>query len=156
MHQSRDKSEQFPAGWLWRVGSKSGKNQGQSGPITKFLYTRNWSELSLKKSTGSHHHAQSPDLRNGKRSLRRQSRAKGPTSTHAQDFEPFNKAMKDKKKKQYRKKRDFKEPKDFNTPASGVNAAKVGSKRKKNKKDVSKVTYFNCNKKGHYANWYPK
>ena len=76
-------------------------------------------------------------------------------STSIQDSEPSNKAKKDKKKKYYQGKRDFREPKDFTTPASGVNAMGVRAKgRRRNKNDVSKITCFNCNKKGHYSNKY--
>ena len=84
------------------------------------------------------------------------SKVKSPASTPAQDFEPSNKARKDKKKKYYRDKRDSREFKDSTTLAFGVNAAKVGGKKKKNKKDVSEVKYFNCNKKKHYVNKCPE
>ena len=55
------------------------------------------------------------------------SRGKGLASilvSTSTDSEPFNKARKDKKKKQHRDKKDFRESRD--TPASEVNAAKVG------------------------------
>ena len=82
--------------------------------------------------------------------------SKGPTSTPIQDSEPSNKARKDKKKR-YQDKRGSREPKDSNTPASKVNAAEVGGKgRRRNKKDVSHITYFNCNKKRHYLNKCPE
>ena len=56
-------------------------------------------------------------------------------------------ARKKKKKKRHQEKRD----KD-QTPASTGNAMEVQQKRKKKNQDwdVSKVTSFNCNKKGHY------
>ena len=78
-----------------------------------------------------------------------------PTSVSTQDSES---SKKDKKKKHYQGKRDSREPKDSFTPATGVNAAEVveGGQRKKNKKDISGVTCFNCNKKGYFSNKYPK
>ena len=89
-----------------------------------------------------------------------ESRGKGPASTPTSastNPELSDKARKDKKKKQHRDKRDSREPKDSTTPASGVNAAEVGGKeRRRNKKDVSKITCFNCNKKGHYSNRCPE
>ena len=91
---------------------------------------------------------------------RDESRGKGPTSTlvsASTNPEPFDKAKKDKKKKQHRDERDSREPKDSTTPAFRVNAAEVGGKRKRrNKKDVSEITCFNYNKKGHYSNKCPE
>ena len=88
------------------------------------------------------------------------SRGKGPASTPASastDPEPYDKTRKDKKKKQHRNKRDSREPKDFTTPASEVNVAEVGGKiKRRNKKDVSEITCFNCNKKGHFSNRCPE
>ena len=80
-----------------------------------------------------------------------------PASASTQDSEPFDKAKKDKKKN-WRGKMDSREPKESTTPASGVNAAEVGGgrQRKKNKKDISGVTYYNCNKKGHFLNKCPE
>ena len=77
---------------------------------------------------------------------------KGPASTptfaSTQDYESSDKAQKDKKKKQYKDKKDFREPRDSSTPATGVNKPVVNSKKKK---DISEITYYNCNKKGHFA-----
>ena len=93
------------------------------------------------------------------------SKTKVPAFTPAQDSEPSDKSRKDKKKKYYRDKKDPKEPReDSTTPASEVIAAKVGESGKtsrRNKKDISGVTYYNCNKKRHFANkyqepWKPK
>ena len=85
-------------------------------------------------------------------SCRDKSRGQGPASTLASastNPEPSDKARNDKKKKQHRDKRDFRESRD--TSASEVNAAEVRDKKKRKKKDPIKVTYYNCNKLGHYA-----
>ena len=83
------------------------------------------------------------------------SKTRAPASTPAQDSEPSNKSRKDKKKKHYREKKDSREPReDSTTPASGVNTAEVGGSGKssrRNRKDLSGVTCYNCNKKGHFA-----
>ena len=81
------------------------------------------------------------------------SKTKAPASAPT-NLEPSDKARKDKKKKQHRDKRDSRESKD--TPASGVNAAEVGDKKRRRTKDLSKVTYYNCNKLGHYADVCPE
>ena len=77
-----------------------------------------------------------------------------PVSTFNQDSKPFNKLMKDKKKKQHINRKDFR---DFAILDTRVNIAKIGNKKRKRKKNENKVTCFNCNKKRHYANkcWYP-
>ena len=69
-----------------------------------------------------------------------------------QDSEFFDKAKKDKKKKQYKNKWDS------NTLATGVNVAEIDDKKRKKKKkrDISEITYSNCNKIGHYTNSSPK
>ena len=87
--------------------------------------------------------------------------SKGSASTpitSTQDSEPSDKGKKDKKKKNWQGKRDSREPKESTTPASGVNAAEVGGggQRRKNKKDISRVTCYNCNKKGHFSNKCPE
>ena len=69
--------------------------------------------------------------------------------TWAEASEPSKQARKEKKKKRHQERRD--KDKD-QTPASTVNATEVQKKKKKNQdQDVSKVTCFNCDKKGHYA-----
>ena len=79
---------------------------------------------------------------------------KAPAST--QKSELSDKARKDKKKRHYRDRRDFREPKNSTTSASKVNAVKVGNKRRRNKKDLSGITYYNCNKKRHFADKCPE
>ena len=81
--------------------------------------------------------------------------SKGLASTLAsastQDPEPSDKAWKNKKKKQHRDKRDFREFR--NIPASEVNMTEVRDKKRRKKRKVpKKVTYYNCNKLGHYGN----
>ena len=80
-----------------------------------------------------------------------ESKAKASVPTSTQNSEPSDKARKDKKKKQHKAKREG------STPATGVNAAQTGEPRQKKKKlrDLSMVTCFNCDKKGHYANTCP-
>ena len=73
-----------------------------------------------------------------------------------QESEPSDEARKDKKKRHHRDKRDFKELKDSSTLASGVNTAEIsmGGQRRRNQKDLSGVTCFNCNMKRHFTNRY--
>ena len=63
------------------------------------------------------------------------SKAKASVPTSNQDSHSFDKARKDKKKKQHKAKQDF-------TPATGVNQAEVGNHKRK-KKDVSEITCYN-------------
>ena len=81
--------------------------------------------------------------------------ASAPASASTQGSEPSEKAKKDKKK-YWRDKKGPREPKDSSTPASGVNRTEAGGSRRKNKKDLSGVTCYNCNKKGHYSNKCPE
>ena len=74
-------------------------------------------------------------------------------SASTQDSEPSDKARKEKKKNQYKDKKDSRENKDSSTPATRVNKAEVDGRKKK---DISEVTYYNCNKKGHFAMKYPE
>ena len=77
-------------------------------------------------------------------------------STLAQDLEPFNRARKDKKKKQNKDKGDSRKPRDSTTLATRVNMAKVSrsGKRKKKKTDINEIMCYNCNKKRYYSNKY--
>ena len=73
---------------------------------------------------------------------------KATVSTSTQAFpSDKDKSRKDKKKKKHKDKWDS------TTPATGVNKAEVSSRRKK---DVSEITYYNYNKKRHYAIKYPE
>ena len=54
---------------------------------------------------------------------------------------------KDKQKRFKCQQKRIREPKV--TPATDNNTVKAT--KKKNKRDIAKVIYFNCNKKGHYA-----
>ena len=75
--------------------------------------------------------------------------SKAPVSTSTQDSEPSDKARKNKKKKQHKDKRDS------TNLSTGVNTAEVGDKSRR-KKDVSEITCYNCNKKGHYVTKCPE
>lgn len=82
--------------------------------------------------------------------------SKTPVFTFTQDSKPFNKAKKDKKKKQHKDKRNSRDSKDFKNCrnsiilAIGVNTAEIRNKKKR-KKDVSEITYYNHNKKRYYG-----
>ena len=80
-----------------------------------------------------------------------ESRDKAPVSTSVQDF-PSDKdnSRKDKKKKQHKDKWDS------TNPATGVNTAEVSGRRRKQRKDISEITCYNCNKKGHYSDKCPE
>ena len=83
---------------------------------------------------------------------------KVPVFTSTQDFKPSHKAKMNKKKTQYKNKRDSRDSgnsRDSNALVTGVNATEIGGKIRK-KKDVSEITYYNYNKKRHFANKYLK
>ena len=67
---------------------------------------------------------------------------------------PSEQACKEKKRKKYPKKRDKKEQ----PLASTTNTTEIDQKKKKKNqdRDISKIMYYNSNKKGHYANIYTK
>ena len=71
-----------------------------------------------------------------------------PTPSRAEAREPSEQARKEKKKKRQQERRD----KD-QILASTTNTTEVQQKKKKKTRDrdISKVTCFNYNKKGHYA-----
>ena len=61
--------------------------------------------------------------------------------------------MKDKKDQKNRKKKFQKRKKWIDIPATGNNAIDISKKKKKNRNcDISEVTYYNYNKKNHFAN----
>ena len=71
-----------------------------------------------------------------------------PRATVAESSEQGKKNRKDKKRR-FRERRERSE----DTPATGDNAIDASKKKKKNKdRDTSGVTYYNSNKKGHFAN----
>ena len=78
------------------------------------------------------------------------SKAKASVFTSTQDFEPFDKVKKEKKKKQHKVKEDS------NISATGINVAEAGNKKrnKKKKKDISEIIYYNCNKNRHNSDLY--
>ena len=71
-----------------------------------------------------------------------------PTLSRAKISKPSKQPRKERKKKRHQKRRDKEQ-----IPASTANVTEVQQKKKKKNwdRDVSKVTYFNCKKKGHYA-----
>ena len=80
------------------------------------------------------------------------SRSKEPKTKDPKSVPPRNDpaepAKKEDKQKRLKCRREHtREPKE--TPATGDNT--VDAAKKKKKRDTSKVTCFNCNKKGHYA-----
>ena len=86
--------------------------------------------------------------------------AQRSTSGPQRSNESSEKARKEKKKEQRRRDRERQEG---STLATGVNAAQTGEPSQKKKKlrkrpdrDLSMVTCFNCDKKGHYANTCPE
>ena len=70
------------------------------------------------------------------------SNAKGSVPFSTKDSKPSDKVRKNKKRKQYRDRRDF------TNPTTRVNKAEVSGRKKKN---ISKITCYNCNKKRHFA-----
>lgn len=93
--------------------------------------------MSLSKSTSSHHCQTQRGIKNYCGDNYKTSKAL--LSTFTQDFKPFDKAKKDKKNKR-----------DFTNPAIKVNVTEVNDKKKR-KKDVSEIFYYNCDKKRYYA-----
>ena len=74
-----------------------------------------------------------------------ESKAKASVSTSSQNSELSNKVKKDKKKKQHKAKQES------SIPATRINAAQTGEPCQKKKKlwDLSMVTCFNYDKRGH-------
>ena len=79
------------------------------------------------------------------------SKAKMPTSTqkvtteYTNDAEGSENVQKEKKMSRWNHRRN----QEDSTSATGVNKVEVGDYRKK-KKDVSEITYYNCNKWRYY------
>ena len=63
---------------------------------------------------------------------------------------PKKNNRKDKKKRFRDQKREHTGEQKEQTLATNVNTTNI-SKKKKKKRDVSEITYFNCDKKGHFA-----
>ena len=59
-------------------------------------------------------------------------------------------AKKEDRKDKKKKLQNRRQKRNKQTPATGDNTE--APKKKKKRRDLSKVTYFNCDKKGHYAN----
>ena len=82
----------------------------------------------------------------------RPQKSKTPAPQRSDSSETFKQARKVKKKKD--KQHWGRKPQESSTPATGVNNTFVAGSQ--TQKDVSQVICFNCNKKGHYSNKYPK
>ena len=78
---------------------------------------------------------------------RDKSKAKAFEYFFTPDSKPSDKFKKNKKKKQQKNKQDF------TISVTELNEAEIGNKKKK-KKDVNKITCYNCNKKKHYLTKY--
>ena len=81
--------------------------------------------------------------------------AKETKSVYTNAVEPFKPAKKEDKYKRLKclQERTRKLKK---TPAISNNAINVSKKDSRKKRDTSKITCFNCNKKGYYASDYNK
>ena len=102
------------------------------------LFNCTTSKMQTQGTTIKDSHLEKPKIKKAKLILSRAANANKPSEQ----------ARKEKKKKRHQERRDKKQ-----TLASTANATKVQKKKKKNQdRDVNKVTYYNCDKKGHYAN----
>ncbi len=85
------------------------------------------------------------------------SQAKASPSPASDQSKASKKIRKEKKKKWQQKERAKKDPKEgspaLSTSGSNVVQATDGQNKKK-ARDVSEVTYYICNKKGHYTSHY--
>ena len=74
-------------------------------------------------------------------------KTKNPKSVTSRDNPAELAKKKDKQKRFKHRQERIRKPKE--TPATGNNT--INAAKKKKKHDTSKVMYFNCNKKSHYA-----
>ena len=80
-------------------------------------------------------------------------KAKEIKSVYANAAEPLEQDKKNKKDRRDKKRRFWGRKEQNDTPATGNNAINALKKKKKNRDcDISRVTCYNCNKKGHYVN----
>ena len=109
-------------------------------PQSHRLSNNTASRVQTQGTTAKDSHKEEPKVKEVKPTL----------SRAAEASEPLEQARKEKKRKKHSKRRDKKEQ----TPASTANVTEVQQKKKKKNqdRDVSEVTCYNCNKKGHYAN----
>ena len=83
----------------------------------------------------------------------KETKSKDPKSALSRDNAaelPKKDNRKDKKKRFRGQRREYTGEWKEQTPATNVNTTNV-SKKKKKRRDVSEITCFNCDKKGHFA-----
>ena len=83
----------------------------------------------------------------------KETKPKDPKSAPSRDNaaeSPKKDDRKDKKKRFQGQRREHTEERKEQTPATNVNTTDV-SKKKKKRRDISEITCFNCDKKGHFA-----
>ena len=83
----------------------------------------------------------------------KRTKSKDPKSALSRDNvgeSPNKDNMKDKKKRFQSQRREHIGEQKEQTPATNVNTTNV-LKKKKKRRDVSEITCFNCDKKGHFA-----
>ncbi len=103
-------------------------------PLMMSLNSRDDQPEKVQQKSGVVSQGQAPD------------KALDKTSQAEQENKAFEKVKKDKKQKSHRAKRD--RQKD-STSASRTNT--TPTKKKIQKRDISEITYYNCNKKSHYV-----
>lgn len=86
--------------------------------------------------------------------------SKSLTFPHIKQSDSFKKVQKEKKKKWQKERQDKKQDLTLATRVNITNTADGQKKKKKTSNqilgNISDITYYNCNKKGYYANTYPE
>ena len=84
----------------------------------------------------------------------KESKSKDTKAVRANAMEPSKQNKKDKKDQWDKKRRFWERRESKKIPAIGNNVINGSKKNSKKKRDISKVTYLNCDKKSYYAsNW---
>ena len=84
----------------------------------------------------------------------KKSKSKDTKAIRVDAVKPSEQDKKDQKDRQDKKRRFWEKREPKKTPVTGDNAINTSKKGLRKKCDISKVTYFNCDKKGHYASNY--